>query len=273
MQRILFLILAMSCAAPAITHEYLVGTLAIIHPNTHPTGPNGDLAKGYMELFNGGSEPERLLAVRSGIADVSFFDPNADDGHGARVGDAIEIAPGQSVLLRPDTLQIRFAGLVDPLRVGDKFLTTLVFESVGEVTVEFWVEGIAETQPDPIPAAVPNTRPEQVAEAAITAQLLARLGADTDVVTVSVAGSAAVAGWMQGEDAGRAFLRQHEEDWQLMLLSGGSLVSPAGLRAQGLSPRLANELLETIQGDDAKLPIETRHQIDSFEGTLILTNE
>ncbi|GGX42929.1 hypothetical protein GCM10007385_08420 [Tateyamaria omphalii] len=273
MRRVLLFIFAIICATPVMAHEYLVGNLAIIHPHTPPTGPEINVANGYMELFNGGSEPERLLAVRSGIADVSFFDPTGDDGRGLRVADAIEISPGQSVPLGPDELQIRFAGLDTPLRIGDRFLATLVFETVGEVTVEFWVEGIPETLADPVLAMPTDTPPDDAAIADIARQLRARLGAETDILTTSVAGSAAVVGWALGNDAGRAFLRQRNENWQLVLLSGGSLLSPAGLRAQGLSPRLASELFDALQENEARLPGEMQTRLNAFEGTLIVPAE
>ena len=273
MWRMLLFLWALMSALPVLAHEYLIGDLAIVHPHTPPTGPEGSVAKGYMELFNGGAVPERLLAVRSGIADVSFFDPKADDGAGARLADAIEIAPGQSVLLGPDTLQIRFAGLEEGFRIGDKFLATLVFEEIGQITVEFWVEGVAE-----IPVVVaPETLPDPLADADITrditAKLRERLGSDTEVAAVSVEGAAAVVGWIRDEDAGRAFLRRLNDDWQLQLLSGESLISPAGLRAQGLSPRVAKDLMTKIQDSEAELPEQTVSQLNMFQGTLIVADK
>ena len=259
------------CVAPATAHEYLVGDLAIIHPHTPPTAPESVVAHGYMELFNGGAEPEALLAVRSGLADISFFDPNADDGNGARVADAIEIAPGQSVLLGPETLQIRFAGLDDGFRIGDRFLATLIFQNAGQVTVEFWVEGTVEVPIAPVPAALPDAGDRDGAVDAIRQQVRQHLGPDTQITSVSVAGSAAVVGWLGQGEAGRAFLRHANDAWSLVLLSGESLVSPAGLRAQGLSPRVATALLAEVQSTEQDLPAATLAQLNAFQGTLILS--
>lgn len=260
------------CVMPASAHEYLIGDLAIVHPHAHPSTPEGDVIGGYMELFNGSNTPERLLAVRTGIADVSFFDPAAEGGNGQRVANAIEIAPGQSVFLGPEALQIRFAGLQEALRIGDKFLVTLVFEQVGPVTVEFWVEGRSGAVP--VPAALPEKVSTTDADPeAIAGYMRSRLGPQTKIAALAVSESAAVVGWIGPKEAGRAFLRRTGQDWRLLLLSGESLIDIAALRAQGLSPSAAQDLLREITLSEADLSPVTLAQLNSFRGTLIVTAE
>lgn len=254
--------------APVVAHEYLFGDLVIVHPYASPTAPDVTVTGGYMELYNGGARADRLLAVRTSLADVSFFDATADDGNGARLGAAIELHPGQSTLLEPNGRKIRFAGLEEPLRIGDTFLVTLVFQQAGPVTVEFWVEGEAVA---PIPVALPDVTTIQEEEAAIKALLRQNLGARTEIVTLAISGPAAVAGWLGEQDAGRAFLRRDGEGWQMTLLSGESLVTSAGIRAQNVSPRVAHALLIDLEILEAGLLAETLARLNSFQGTLLIT--
>ena len=271
MARVLAICATLLCTPSAWAHEYLIGTLSIIHPHSRPTPPGATVAGGYMELFNGASVEERLLAVRSSIADVSFFDPDADEGAGARLDRAIDLPPGQSVFLEPSMLRIRFAGLETPLRIGDRFPATLVFEKAGSVTVEFWVEGIPGDIASPVAAAIEPVVSSERDAARITAQLRMRLGADTQITTIASSGSAAVAGWIADAEAGRAFLRREGHDWQLTLLSGASLVTSAGLRAQGISPIATAELLAKIRSAEAALTASTLARLDGFHGTLLVT--
>lgn len=271
MLRVFSLIAMLLGAAPASAHEYLVGTLAIVHPHARPTAPDTIVTGGFMELFNGSDTPESLLAVRSGIADVSFFDPAADDGNGARLATAIDLPPGRSVFLEPDKLQVRFAGLQEPLRIGDKFLVTLVFEQAGAVTVEFWVEGVASEIVPVIATPAPSDISRDTDDAAIADHILDTFGPDTQVTAVASSGSAAVAGWIAGKDAGRAFLRRTDDTWHIVLLSGPSLITSAGIRAQGTLPRTATDLLEKIRMAEAGLPAETLARLDGFKGTLVIT--
>lgn len=254
-------------AAPAAAHEYPFGDLVIVHPYASPTAPDVNVTGGYMEIYNGGDHADRLLAVRTGIADVSFFDAMANDGNGARLGDAVGLPPRQSTMLAPDSLKIRFAGLDAPLSIGDTFLVTLVFERAGPVTVEFWVEGEAMAL---IPAAEPDGSTTVEDEALLRALLRRDLGARAEIVTLAISGPAAVAGWIGEQEAGRAFLRRDGEGWRMTLLSGESLATLAGLRAQGLSPRVARELLIDLETIETALPAGVLARLNSFQGTLLI---
>jgi copper(I)-binding protein len=52
----------------------------------------------------------------------------------------IEIAPGMTAKLEPGGVHLMFFELKQPLRAGDRFKGTLVFEQAGPVEVEFLVE-------------------------------------------------------------------------------------------------------------------------------------
>ena len=164
MRALLSIVAALCFAWPAFAHEYLVGDLLIVHPITRPTPPGATVAGGYME-HNGGAEPEQLLAIRTDIADTSFFDRTAMDGAGARLGTPIDIRRGR-LWCFDRCSQIRFSELEAPLRIGDKFVATLVFANQGAVSIEFWVEGgLAVTAP--IFISPEQADPEDVAQAAI----------------------------------------------------------------------------------------------------------
>ena len=56
--------------------------------------------------------------------------------------DGLEIAPGQTVELKPGSLHIMLLDLKQPLKEGERVKGTLVFEKAGQVDVEYVVTGI-----------------------------------------------------------------------------------------------------------------------------------
>ena len=58
------------------------------------------------------------------------------------LANGIEIKPGKTIELKPGALRIVMLGLKEPLKLGQKFKGTLVFEKAGSVDVVFNVEAI-----------------------------------------------------------------------------------------------------------------------------------
>ncbi len=277
-------------ARAATAHEYVVGDLFIYHPHSHPTPPGSSTTEGYMALTNLGSEPERLLAIiKDGVAAELRDVPTAGGVAGMTVVEGIDIPPGETVALVPGGTHVLFIGQADqPLRIGDRFAATLVFERLGDVAVEVWVEGraagpLTEALIDPMADALTGdagrdnepepAKPSLASKAdhkAITDLMTRRLDTDVVVAPITVVDRWAVAGWRTGQEAGRAFLRKTGDDWALTLLSGESLMTPAGLQAQGLPPRLARRLHSAIQANEAELPAASRARFDGFVGTLVV---
>lgn len=128
-------------------HEYKFGDLLIDHPWARASlgqAPNG---AAYMTISTAGTEPDRLLAVESDVAKrVELHSHAMTDGvMKMRLVEAIEVAPGEPTLLQPGGLHVMLTGLKAPLKMGESFPMTLVFERAGRVEVEVKIEEATKT--------------------------------------------------------------------------------------------------------------------------------
>ena len=275
MQRFLFGVVFALIVAPVWAHEYQRGDIIIIHPYAHATAPGASHGEGYMGLLNTGNASERLLAVRTEFGEATIRKQSNSEGAALPV-DGVDLPTGDIISLSPGGLHIRFEGIADrPFAVGDMFDATLVFEELGEVTIEFWVEGRAAYTPTPIE----EPEQQQTAEGVVATEadrtdvgeaLAALMGPDIAISHMALIETAALVGWTDGDAGGRAFLRKTGDLWTVELLSGPSLVTPAGLRAQRLSPSAARQLQTTVNSAEADLSQDVREQIDGFVGTVFV---
>jgi copper(I)-binding protein len=137
------LALAAFFAVPAMAHEFKLGDLDIGHPWSRATLPGAKVAAGYLTIRNGGSEPDRLMAVSAGISGKSeVHEMTVKDGVMTMrpVAGGIEIPAGGEVKLEPGSYHIMFTELKEPAVAGVKFPGTLTFEKAGTVEIEFAVE-------------------------------------------------------------------------------------------------------------------------------------
>jgi copper(I)-binding protein len=129
-------------AANALAHEYRIGPIGIIHPWARATSASAANGVVYMAISNEGDTVDRLIGVASPVAGMSHLHSNEEvDGvMQMRPVDAIEIAPGDTVLIEPGGLHIMLMGLGAPLVQGTNFPMTLVFETAGSIDIEVHVE-------------------------------------------------------------------------------------------------------------------------------------
>jgi copper(I)-binding protein len=135
-----------SLALPALAQDVTAGQLTIGHPYVVATPKTAQSAAGYFSVTNSGPEPDTLTAIES--TPMGMLHETATDANGvARMGEVeqVEIAPGQTVTLRPRAMHVMFTGLEKPLLVGDTIPATLVFEKAGPVEVVFKVQSRADS--------------------------------------------------------------------------------------------------------------------------------
>lgn len=262
-------------ATPGLTHEYQVGDILIIHPYAHATVQGSDHTLGYLALLNLGENAERLLAVRTDFGNAVIHE--AVEGTGPTfLVDGVDLPSGEMVSLDPDSLFIRFEGTAErPFVVGDIFDATLVFQQLGEVTVEFWIESraaqdvtILDDTPEQAvdePALASDTDIHGIREA-----LIGLMGPGITISHTAVIETAALVGWYSDNEGGRAFVRKAGDAWTVEVLSGESLATPAGLRAQRLSPSAARALETRVVAAEVDLSPDVRTRIDSFTGTVFV---
>jgi len=105
----------------------------------------------FMSIRNGGDTDDRLIAVRSDVAERVELHTHAEDADGTmrmrKVEDGFDLPAGAMLALERGGHHVMFLGLRQPLRHGDTVTLTLEFDRA-----------------DPIAVAVPvdlNRRPPQ----------------------------------------------------------------------------------------------------------------
>jgi periplasmic copper chaperone A len=149
--RMLLIALAMTmCGISAGAHDYTRGGLLVDHPWTRPTPQGVKVGSGYLVIRNRGKSPDRLVSASSPIAGKVEFHQTAVKNGVMTMGEVqggLTIASGKSVEFRPLGLHLMFFELKQPLKQGEKFSATLVFEKAGAVNIEFKVEAMRATAP------------------------------------------------------------------------------------------------------------------------------
>jgi copper(I)-binding protein len=131
-------------------HDYTRGGLVIDHPWTRPTPQGVKVGSGYLVIRNRGKSPDRLVSTSSPIAGkVEMHQTAIKDGIVTmrKVDGGLPIAPGKRLELNPNGHHLMFFDLKQPLKQGETFLATLMFEKAGAIDVEFKVESMGTTAP------------------------------------------------------------------------------------------------------------------------------
>ncbi len=134
--------LAASAFVPAAAHDFRVGDLAVGHPYSVETPPGAPTGAGYLSIRNEGTSADRLLEIRADLPRVEIHTTDVDTAGVARMRqvEAVDIPAGETVTFAPRGLHVMFMGLTAPLVAGEVIDATLVFETAGEVEVQFNVE-------------------------------------------------------------------------------------------------------------------------------------
>lgn len=103
----------------------------------------------YFTIVNNGQAADRLLGASTPVAEKAELHRETMDNGIMRMRpvDALEIQPGKSATLKPGGLHIMLMGLDHPLKQGEVFPVTLIFEHAGKVDVKVLVQGPASMGP------------------------------------------------------------------------------------------------------------------------------
>jgi hypothetical protein len=137
--------IALALAAPAYAHDYTKGPLKIDHPWSRATPHGAQVAGGYLMIENRGAEADRLVRITSEISGrVEIHEMSVQGGimKMRPLALGLEIKPGATAKLEPGGFHVMFMNLKRPLKQGEKFKSTLVFEKAGTVEIEFNVEAM-----------------------------------------------------------------------------------------------------------------------------------
>jgi copper(I)-binding protein len=140
----LLLIGACACALSAQAHDFSAGDLVIDHPYAPPT-PTGSRtgAVYFRSITNSGHKMDRLMGGRSPVAASVEIHRSKMDGNvmQMRAIPALDLPAGATLRLRHGgDLHVMLLDLKAPLKEGDRFPITLLFEHAGEQKVMVWVQ-------------------------------------------------------------------------------------------------------------------------------------
>jgi periplasmic copper chaperone A len=128
----------------AIAHDARAGDLLIDHPYATPSQPGASTASAYFRAIrNRGLQADRLLGASTPLAERVSLQRRADAATGAPgpTVEAIDLPARSTLELRhTGAYQLVLTGLKQPLKDGDRFDMTLVFERAGRQTVKVWVQ-------------------------------------------------------------------------------------------------------------------------------------
>ena len=109
-------------------HLATLGDVRLLHAWTRATGE--DTALAFVEIENTGDSPVMLTGAESPIAErvelVGFRMENGTGGYEPLPG--LPVAPGTAMILSPEGLALRLAGLSRDLEEGGSFPIEIVFE-------------------------------------------------------------------------------------------------------------------------------------------------
>ncbi len=133
-------------AAPAFAD----GGLSVTAPWARATAPSARNGGAFMVVTNGGTEPDRIVSAQTPVAEKAELHTHQMDNGVMKMRpvDAITVAPGEPVTLRPGGLHVMLLGLKQPLTQGSHFPVTLTFAKAPPVTVEVPVLGAAAMGPE-----------------------------------------------------------------------------------------------------------------------------
>lgn len=113
--------------------------------------PNGaQVGAGYLRITNTGSTPDRLISGSTDVANrIEVHEMAMENGvmKMRALNKGLDLAPGQSVELKPGGYHLMLMGLKQPLKDGTTFSGLLKFEKAGDVPVTFNVVGMGAPAP------------------------------------------------------------------------------------------------------------------------------
>lgn len=126
--------------APAGAQDYAVNLIRVSKPWAPPTKPGQRSADVYMLIQNRNTQIDRLVAVRTPVAErVSFVDEEPARGIVELVA-YIDLRALRETALRPGRIHIKLDGLKQRLVKGQSFPLTLEFGSRATLDIQVEVD-------------------------------------------------------------------------------------------------------------------------------------
>jgi copper(I)-binding protein len=129
---------------------YTIGSIEIGNPWARATPKGAPVGGAYMTITNKGAEPDRLVGVSSPVAarvEVHQMSMNNGVMSMRPVQGGLEIKPGQTLVLNPESHHLMLMGLKQPLTQGERMKVTLDFAKAGKIDLEYPIESMGAQGP------------------------------------------------------------------------------------------------------------------------------
>lgn len=132
---------AIGMSAIALAGEYRAGDLSVARVWARASAGQAQNGAAYMTISNAGGKADRLVKVETSAAMKASLHAHTVENGIMMMGPikAVEVSPGESVVLKPGGTHIMLMGLKAPLKAGQMFPMTLFFEQSGSVDVQVMV--------------------------------------------------------------------------------------------------------------------------------------
>jgi copper(I)-binding protein len=143
--RTLAAVLAASVSFSAAAAGYSAGAIHIDNAWARATAPGQSTGGAYLSIANDGSTADRLLAVKSDVAERVEVHRTQTQGGVSSMSevDAVDVPANGKVTFAPGGYHIMFIKLKAPFTAGGEVPATLVFEKAGALPMKFEIKPIA----------------------------------------------------------------------------------------------------------------------------------
>ncbi|OWW21510.1 copper chaperone PCu(A)C [Noviherbaspirillum denitrificans] len=134
---------AMAFSMSAHAQEVRLNDLLIANPYARATAPNQPAGGAYVTIENKGKAGDKLIGASSPVAKSVEVHTMAMEGNVMKMREVgqLEIPASARVEMKPgDGYHLMLMGLRQPLKAGDSFPLTLVFEKAGKAEVKVKVQ-------------------------------------------------------------------------------------------------------------------------------------
>lgn len=140
------LVLVLVFALPALAADQHAGLLTIIQPWSRATPPGAVIGAAYFEIINAGAA-DTLLRIESPVArEVEMHMSFVEGGMmRMRAMPSVKVPEHGHLRFDPNGMHAMLIDLRQPLKEGQRFPMTLVFQHAGRMSVEAVVGGLGAT--------------------------------------------------------------------------------------------------------------------------------
>ena len=137
-------------AGAALAQTYKAWGIEVADPWARATPKGASVGGAYMTITNRGSESDRLAGASTPAADrAELHQMLMKDGVMTMrpVQGGLEIKPGETIILKPESAHFMLLGLKRPLAQGVRFKLTLDFAKAGKIDIDYVIESIGAQGP------------------------------------------------------------------------------------------------------------------------------